>query len=676
MSKLNPKDIGGVVDCFYLPHHAVTKKDSTTTKLRVVFDGSANTSSGISLNETQMVGPPMQDELFSILLRFREHSIVLSADVAKMYRQILVREKDRYYQRILWRFSEDEPISEYCLNTVGKDCAQLLPCTSETILRDFYVDDLLTGCETFKQALELQNSLISTLAKAGFPLRKWASNDPRLTDQPHGDNQGLEFKSLNREPKTLGLLWSAADDKLGYSSEYNLFPKIGWDESLPQTLHSQWLSLRNEIAEISSLRIPRRALSSHEELSMHGFCNASERAYGAAVYLRSRAKDGSWVVRLLCAKSRVAPLKTISLPRLELCGAVLLARLVARVRASLRIEAIEVHCWTDNQLSRGSSPSTLRNSNLWWYGPQWLSANALEWPSSGPDSLTIEVPEARPTQIIQLTTPVNRDHAIHLELSTDLTTDSFLNCFRRFISRRGKCRVIYSDNGTNFIGARNELKDLGELLASRAHNEKCERTLAQNHIQWQLIPPRAPHFGGLWERGVRSVKTHLRRVIGEQRLTFEEMCTILAQIEAYLNSRPLHPLSSDPSDLNPLTPGHFLVGEALTTLPHADLTDIRQNRLNRFQLLQQTIQHFWRRWQRDYLHNLQQRHKWKQRHGNPLKVGDMVLIKEDNLPPLKWALGRVVELHPGQDAHSAECSPFALPVECSRDQRLKFVCCP
>ncbi|XP_076382082.1 uncharacterized protein LOC143260480 [Megalopta genalis] len=483
-----------------------------------------------------------------------------------MYRQILVREKDRHYQRILWRFSEDEPISEYCLNTVGKDCAQLLPRTSETILRDFYVDDLLTGCKTFKQALELQNSLISALAKAGFPLRKWASNDPRLTDQPH------------------------------------------------------------------------------------------------------------------------------------------------------------------DQLSRGSSPSTLRNSNLWWYGPQWLSANALEWPSNGPDSLTIEVPEARPTQIIQLTTPVNRDHvimdlldkyscyskllriiayilrfclgellsaervvirfvqeqhfgqeintlragnplegsnsilslnpflddhgivrAIHLELSTDLTTDSFLNCFRRFISHRGKCRVIYSDNGTNFIGARNELKDLGELLASRAHNEKCETTLAQDHIQWQLILPRAPYFGGLWERGVRSVKTHLRRVIGEQRLTFVEMCMILAQIEACLNSRPLHPLSSDPSDLNPLTPGHFLVGESLTTLPHADLTDIRQNRLNRFQLLQQTIQHFWRRWQRDYLHNLQQRHKWKQGHGNPLKVGDMVLIKEENLPPLKWALGRLVELHLGQD---------------------------
>ncbi|XP_076380821.1 uncharacterized protein LOC117219916 [Megalopta genalis] len=290
--------------------------------------------------------------------------------------------------------------------------------------------------------------------------------------------------------------------------------------------------------------------------------------------------------------------------------------------------------------------------------------------------INLEVPEARPTQIIQLTTPVNRDHVIMDLLDkhscyskllrivayilrfcrkgprSNKSTDSEYRGSLRFISRRGKCRVIYSDNGTNFIGARNELRDLGELLASRAHNEKCARTLAQDHIQWQLIPPRAPHFGGLWERGVRSVKAHLRRVIGEQRLTFEEMCTILAQIEACLNSRPLYPLSSDPTDLNPLTPGHFLVGEALTALPHADLTDIRQNRLNRFQLLQQTIQHFWRRWQRDYLHNLQQRHKWKQGHGSPLKVGDMVLIKEDNLPPLKWALGRVVELHPGQDGIS------------------------
>ena len=105
-------------------------------------------------------------------------------------------------------------------------------------------------------------------------------------------------------------------------------------------------------------------------------------------------------------------------------------------------------------------------------------------------------------------------------------------------------------------------------------------------------PPHAPHFGGLWESGVKSVKYHLKRVIGDQRLTFEELSTLVSQIEACLNSRPLTPISSDPTDLNPLTPGHFLIGGALRAVPGHDLRDININRLGRYQLLQQMFQHF------------------------------------------------------------------------------------
>ncbi|XP_078051700.1 uncharacterized protein LOC144477833 [Augochlora pura] len=127
------------------------------------------------------------------------------------------------------------------------------------------------------------------------------------------------------------------------------------------------------------------------------------------------------------------------------------------------------------------------------------------------------------------------------------------------------------------------------------------------------------------------------------------MYTVLAQIKACLNSRPLHPLSTDPSDLNPLTPGHFLVGQALTAFPEADLTNVRQNRLTRFQLTQQMVQHIWKRWQRKYLHGLQQRPKLKIGSPDVPRVGAIVLVKEDNLPSMKWALGRILELHPGKD---------------------------
>ncbi|XP_078051597.1 uncharacterized protein LOC144477736 [Augochlora pura] len=228
MTRLDTKCIGGVDDNFYLPHHAVTKESSTTTKLRVFFDGSTKTSSGISLNETQLVDPLVQDELFNILIRFRNHSIILSADVAKMYRQVMVREEDRRFQRILWRFGEDEPIGDYSLNTVtystasasylatrvlpnthqiGKECAQSFPLASAAIVNDFYVDDLLTGCDTLEEALELRDSLEAILAQSGLPLRKWASNDPRVLASDTNNTRNLEFKLSDREAKTLGLAW-------------------------------------------------------------------------------------------------------------------------------------------------------------------------------------------------------------------------------------------------------------------------------------------------------------------------------------------------------------------------------------------------------------------------------------------------------------------------------------
>lgn len=165
--------------------------------------------------------------------------------------------------------------------------------------------------------------------------------------------------------------------------------------------------------------------------------------------------------------------------------------------------------------------------------------------------------------------------AIHLELVSDLTTDAFIAALRRFTSRRGKCANIYSDNKTNFHGARRCLTEMHKLCLNQAHNDLITYTLAKDGINWHFIPPSAPHFGGLWEAGVKSVKLHLRRVVGESILTFEEMYTLFTQIESILNSRPL----SD-SDLNPLTPSHFLIGQPLTVIPEPSYSDTPINRLS------------------------------------------------------------------------------------------------
>jgi len=165
-----------------------------------------------------------------------------------------------------------------------------------------------------------------------------------------------------------------------------------------------------------------------------------------------------------------------------------------------------------------------------------------------------------------------------------------------------------------------------------------------------MIPPASPHFGGLWEAGVKSTKNHLRRVIGNDVLTYEEMNTILIQIEACLNSRPLCPLNTDPNDLSVLTPGHFLIGEPLATIADENWNDVPVNRMSRWQLVQSKSQHFWRRWSSEYLSRLQQRPKWLGE-SPEVKVGELVLLKDENLPPLKWKLARIKEVFPGSDGH-------------------------
>ncbi|XP_039761266.1 uncharacterized protein LOC120634604 [Pararge aegeria] len=232
----------------------------------------------------------------------------------------------------------------------------------------------------------------------------------------------------------------------------------------------------------------------------------------------------------------------------------------------------------------------------------------------------------------------------HLELVTDLSTNSFLSTLRRFIARRSKPVTLFSDNGTQFVGARNDLYKFLKANASSIIN-----SMSDEGIDFNFIPAYAPHMGGLWEAGVKAFKSHLNRVLGNAHLDFEDLYTVLVQIEAILNSRPLTPLSNDPLDLTPLTPGHFLVGRPLTALPTPERLHTNESRLSRFERLERMRQHFWSRWHKEYLAELQQRTKWQTSKGPALKEGMLVLIKEDALPPMKWSLGRVIKTHPGSD---------------------------
>jgi hypothetical protein len=969
-------------NCTYLPHHAVLK-DSTSTKLRVVFNASFRSADALSLNDNLMAGPTIQPELFAILLRFRTFKYVVNGDIAKMYRMIEIHPDHSDYQRIVWRENTEDPLKTYRLTTLtyGTKPASFLatrclkelalqnvnqyPEAAKAIQQDFYVDDLLTGGDSLENLITLRDQIIQILAHGGFLLRKWAANHPALIPDSHEPNLNVSFDK-DAYTKTLGLFWNPNHDSLRYQVKQCDIPKrltkreilsktaqvfdplglvapvvvkakiilqqcwslkIGWDDLLPETIYCAWVKILQELAHLNEIEIPRNIIkSSPVQVQLHGFGDASQIAYGAAVYLRTTDHSGNHQVHLICAKSRVAPLRAVTLPRLELCAALTLSRLFNTVLRTINVKIDQQFLWTDSTvvlawinatssnlqtfvgnrvseiqtltdakdwyhvksesnpadvLSRGALPGQLKTNKLWWNGPDWLSENNDTWPVSNVNLSDIEIPERRTVTLTNIHSrerqlplltkfsnykktervmswvlrfinncrkpnqrqisssltceelkdsmkaimrliqevafndelaclkqnkPINKksrllclnifldkndnliraggrlqnssltydvkhpivlpnDHhliealvkhvhieqlhagvqgtlaalrqnfwiisprsvvrkilhqclqcfkvkpsvmypimgnlpksrveptrpfsisgvdyagpiyikecrgrskrtvkayicvfvcfstkAVHLELVGDLTTQTFLNALKRFISRRGHVYHLYSDNATNFVGANRELLELRTFLKSASFSQITEN-LANKGISWHFIPPRSPHMGGIWEINVKSIKGHLKRTIGEVVLSYEELYTLLTRIEAVLNSRPLCPLSNDPNDLNPITPGHFLIGEPLTSISERDLTTTRINRLTQWQRVEQMRQHFWHRWQREYL--VQNINRSKQLRGSgsrpstpALEVGSMVILVEDNTPPLQWKLGRIVELHPGSD---------------------------
>ncbi|XP_053968655.1 uncharacterized protein LOC128870082 [Anastrepha ludens] len=215
-----------------------------------------------------------------------------------------------------------------------------------------------------------------------------------------------------------------------------------------------------------------------------------------------------------------------------------------------------------------------------------------------------------------------------------------------FIGRRGMPRKIYSDNATNFVGADRKLRELRD--AFEAQQPEVQKYATDEGFTFAFIPPRAPHFGGLWEAAVKSAKHLLVRAIGNALLTAEELQTLLVEVEAVLNSRPLVPLSQDPNDGEALTPAHLLVGCPLRALPPAQVSMDPMRCCDRWQLVCCLKQQFWRLWSRNYLLGLQQRNKWLHPKRN-LELNDLVLVQEDNTPPQQWVLGRVAAIVTGQD---------------------------
>lgn len=236
--------------------------------------------------------------------------------------------------------------------------------------------------------------------------------------------------------------------------------------------------------------------------------------------------------------------------------------------------------------------------------------------------------------------------AIHLELVSDLSTTQFMKAFKRFIGRRGIPKCMFSDNATNFLGAEREIRLSLEQSLKQADSE-VRKLLLRSRIEWSTIPARAPHFGG-WESGVKLVKHHLKRVLGNVRLNFEDFNTLIIEIEAVVNSRPLWSLPTTADEFEALTPAHFLIFRPLNSLPEPNLDQIPTNRLNQYQFLQRLLSDFWRLWSKEYVQQLQVRKKWQSTQPN-MRPGQIVLVSEDNEHPSIWSLGHITKVYPGND---------------------------
>ena len=440
---------------FYMPHRPVVRESSVSTKVRPVFDASARGYNGVSLNDCMEAGPSMIPDLVEILIRFRRWLVALTADIQKAFLQIRVRKQDQDVHRFLWddhgvikimRFDRvpfGNKASPFLLNATIKFHLSKFPLTPavEELQDNLYVDDLISGADSDADGCALMCEASQVMDEANMNLTKWGSSSKAVTDMIAREFQD---KHLEAEVfKVLGLQWKPSEDcfsfdgvviqsglkitkrvvlsmlarlfdPLGFLTPFTMTAKclfqelwrlgLDWDEQVPESAQLTFTAWVTGLQELKSWEIPRNYTqgpwSDVCHLEIHGFGDASEKGYGACVYVRALKKDGTWSCSLVISKAKVSPIKTVTLPRLELMGSLLTARLSVFVRKALKVPDVEIHCWTDSTVALG-----------------WIRGDPRKWKTFVCN---------RVTEIQELTPPSRWNHCPGVQNPADLTTRGIL----------------------------------------------------------------------------------------------------------------------------------------------------------------------------------------------------------------------------------------------------------
>ena len=987
--KVNENDNVNGPDQWYLPHHGVYKKSATEKKLRVVFDAAAKYNGKslndallpgpILQNELPNVltkfgegdiGFGADIEAMFSRIRLREEDA--------RYHRFLWREKDSdkvdTYQMNRLAFGDTSSPCEaiYITRRTAADFGIGKEEVVKAIEENLYVDDYLDSAESTKEAIHRGKQVKKVLAEGDLHLRKWISNSPEVTaalgnDQADSEPEGSVANLANHEEtKILGVKWNTLSDELtfsvnpiedvtytrrgllsklaglfdplGFGSPYTIKAKIltqqlcllglDWDDPIPPSQLSKWKDWLSKLPELEKIKIPRCIQPRKAEVKsseLHTFCDASEEAFSAVVYLRSLYADGNVMCSMIMAKTKVAPKKALSVARLELQAALLGARLATYVRKALTRPINRLVFWTDSKCVIGWVRSTavwykpfvahrigeiqtLTDSKSWchvpgrlnvsdyatrsrfdgkteiiperWFtGPAFLYQSEDHWPKETPIEETHEPTEMKPSKVFfanskkdstdlpaniiltrcstfwkaqRVMAQVQRfvalckgtkpasgvmtveelrvsmvalvrqcqreafsnefesleknkcvdrrskllsftpyldknnvirvggrldraklpyevrhpiilpqkhrltelivdcyhrlenhggvDHVlaairnkfwiihgrqevkqfkrrcqkckregakaghqllselptermtpmqpafyhasvdyfgpitvrltrnttakrygalftcmttrcVHLEVAESLSAPDFLQALHKMMARRGQPRSIYSDNGTNFVGAECELKSMVKKL-NESEDVQNRLTRIGEGICWKFQPPASPHWGGVHESLVKSVKRALYRTINPNEKTKRsnptdlQLSALFAEVERFVNSRPITYVSSDPKDIEALTPYHFWLNRRSPVIPLGDYS--RPNFQDRFRQTQHLANFVWQQWVKLYLPTLLTRKKWKTEERN-LSVSDVVIVFEPNLKRGEWKLGRILEVFPGKD---------------------------